>query len=121
MDRIIKWGTIAVIALAVFSFVVAAPAYTIASYHNENTYVIKVTDKETKTSDDSSKYLIFGDDEKGNAKVFENTDAIFARKFNSSDLYAEIEVGKTYEFKTVGFRIPFMSSYENIMTVKEAE
>ncbi|WP_375180701.1 hypothetical protein, partial [Enterococcus rotai] len=115
MERLIKWVTIAVIALFVFVFVVAAPAYTIASYHNENTYVIKVTDKETKTSDDSSKYLIFGDDEKGNAKVFENTDAIFARKFNSSDLYAEIEIGKTYEFKTVGFRIPFMSSYENIM------
>ncbi|WHM14867.1 hypothetical protein [Bacillus velezensis] len=51
MDRIIKWGTIAVIALFVFVFVVAAPAYTIASYHNENTYVIKVTDKETKTVD----------------------------------------------------------------------
>ena len=102
MDRIIKWGTITVIALFVFVFVVGAPAYTIASYHNENTYVIKVTDKETKTSKDSSKYLIFGDDEKGNAKVFENT-----------------EIGKTYEFKTIGFRIPFMSSYENIMTVKE--
>ncbi len=49
MERLIKWVTIAVIALFVFVFVVAAPAYTIASYHNENTYVIKVTDKETKT------------------------------------------------------------------------
>ncbi|MCR9040818.1 hypothetical protein QRX25_14855 [Bacillus sp. L381] len=120
MNRFLAWGTITVIALAVFAFVVAAPVYTIVSYHNENTYVIKVTDKETKTSGDSSKYLIFGDDDKGNAKVFENTDAIFARKFNSSDLYAEIEIGKTYEFKTIGFRIPFMSSYENIMTIKEA-
>ncbi|MBW7977988.1 DUF1523 family protein [Bacillus velezensis] len=119
MDRLLVWGTIAVIALVGFAFVVVAPVYTIASYHNENTYEIKVTDKETKTSGDSSKYLIFGDDEKGTAKVFENTDAIFARKFNSSDLYAEIEVGKTYEFKTIGFRNPFMSSYENIMTVKE--
>ncbi|MEC1690320.1 hypothetical protein P9E05_02110 [Bacillus mojavensis] len=121
MDRLVKWGTITVIALAVVALVVVAPLFTIASYNNENTYEIKVTDKETKTTEDSSKYLIFGEDEKGNAKVFENTDALFARKFNSSDLYAEIEVGKTYEFKTIGFRVPFMSMYENIMTIKEAE
>ncbi|MEC3606683.1 hypothetical protein P9126_06685 [Bacillus glycinifermentans] len=121
MERLIKWGMIAVIAFAVIALVVVAPLFTIASYNNENTYVIKVTDKETKTSGDSSKYLIFGEDEEGNAKVFENTDALFARKFNSSDLYTEIEVGRTYEFKTIGFRVPFMSMYENIMTVKEAE
>ncbi len=30
MERLIKWVTIAVIALFVFVFVVAAPAYTIA-------------------------------------------------------------------------------------------
>lgn len=109
------------IALTLFTVVIVAPVYTIASYVNKNTYEIKVTEKETKNSQESSKYLIFGIDEEGNEKVFENTDALFARKFNSSDLYAKIEDGKTYEVKTIGYRIPFLSKYENIMTAEEAK
>lgn len=121
MGRLLDIGVVVWIAIVLFFVVIVAPVYTISSYVNKNSYEIKVTEKETKNSKESSKYLIFGIDEEGNEKVFENTDALFARKFNSSDLYAKISVGKTYEFKTIGFRIPFLSKYENIMTVKEAK
>jgi hypothetical protein len=61
----------------------------------------------------SSKYLIFTD--KG---VFENTDEWYYGKFDSSDLYNEIQAGKSYTCTTVGWRIEFWSSYRNIINCK---
>ncbi|MNC80987.1 hypothetical protein D3C75_1339710 [compost metagenome] len=53
--------------------------------------------------------------------TFENTDSLWETKFNSSDIYAELEVGKTYKFEVYGFRIAFWSKYENIVEVQEIE
>jgi hypothetical protein len=85
---------------------------------NDHTYTIEVTDKERVNYDDGGKYLIYGrtgDD----IIVIENTDSLLRGKFNSSDIYAKIEVGKTYEFTVVGYRIPILSNYENIINFKE--
>lgn len=85
---------------------------------NDHTYTIEVTDKERVNYDDGGKYLIYGhvgDD----TMVIENTDSLLRGKFNSSDVYAKIEVGKTYEFTVVGYRIPILSNYENIIDFKE--
>ena len=70
----------------------------------------RVTDKERIVNADTSKYLIFTD--KG---VFENTDDISVMKFNSSDFYAQIEVGNNYCFTVAGYRVPFLSMYQNII------
>lgn len=51
-------------------------------------------------------------------RVFENTDFVPTFKFNSSDIYAQLEVGKCYKIKTVGWRIHFLSTYENIIKIK---
>lgn len=58
-----------------------------------------------------SKYLIFADGE-----TFENTDSWLALKFNSSDVYGYIQKGQTCDFQVTGFRIPFFSSYRNILS-----
>jgi hypothetical protein len=78
--------------------------------------IFKVTDKNIKTSSDgdgnvSSKYLIFTD--KG---VFENTDAVFHAKWNSSDVYSQLSVGKSFKCKVYGFRVPLLSWYKNIVS-----
>lgn len=72
-----------------------------------------VTDKERITEDDSSKYLIFTDIE-----TFENTDTVFYWKFNSSDIYGKIKEGNTYTAKVVGFRLPAVSMYRNIVEIQ---
>lgn len=90
---------------------------TVAVYLNENTYNITVTDKETKKDGDTSRYIVFSETSNGEVKVFENTDAIFVGKFNSSDMQGRLKVGETYEVKTIGFRIPILSMYENIVEV----
>ena len=77
-----------------------------------------VTDKErvvTGSGDStSSKYLVFTDKE-----VFENTDCMVLFKFNSSDIYGALDVGKKYRAKVYGWRIPFLSSYRNIISVEK--
>lgn len=93
----------------------------IAGHFVTNEYVVKVTDKAVKNSKNSSKYLIFGELENGEVRVFQNTDSLIRGKFNSSDIYASIKVGKKYKFKVYGFRIPFLSKYENIINIKKVE
>ena len=80
-----------------------------------------VTDKGIKRSRDDDKYLVYTKDENGNSQVFEVTDNILAGRFNSSDIYAEIEIGKTYKFTVGGSRNQFMSWYPNIYSFEEVE
>jgi len=76
-------------------------------------YIIQDKERITTGSDKSieSKYLIFTDRE-----TFENTDSTLSLKFNSSDIYGAIPIGGTCDFKVTGIRIPFFSSYRNIIT-----
>jgi hypothetical protein len=85
------------------------------SLSNKNTYEAIVTDLIVKPGHNSSKYLIFATIS-NQVKVFENTDSILAWKFNSSDVQASIIKGKKYKFKVYGWRIPFCSFYENILS-----
>ena len=85
---------------------------------NDHTYVVEVTNKERVNYSDSGKYLIYGQED-NNTLVLKNTDSLLRGKFNSSDIYAELEIGTTYEFTVVGYRIPILSDYENIIEYKE--
>lgn len=77
---------------------------------------VRVTKTERVMYDKGHKYLIFTDIE-----VFENTDTMYYFKFKSSDIYSKLETGKEYTLKVYGWRIPFLSQYRNIVTVKEKE
>lgn len=65
------------------------------------------TDNEGRAS---SKYLIFTKNE-----TFENTDSLWGWKFNSSDVYGKIKEGQICTFKVVGWRLPLLSWYRNIL------
>lgn len=77
-----------------------------------------VVDKLVKTEQwgESAKgvYYILAETPNG-PEVFENTDSLFKLKFDSSDLYQKLEVGKTYKGKTTQFRCRFLSLYKNII------
>lgn len=91
---------------------------------NVHKYVITVTDKERiveYNNSTSSKYLVFGDNIKGESMVFENTDTLFHLKYNSSNIQGQLKIGRTYEVTVVGVRIPFLSMYENILDVTEID
>ncbi len=88
----------------------------IAGLGNKEVHTAIVTEKESIRSGDGNKYLIFTDGE-----VFQNTDNIFVGKWNSSDFYRDLKVEHKYEFNTIGFRIPFLSRYKNIVSFREVE
>lgn len=86
---------------------------------NRREITATVTDKEVKNKKEDSKYLVYTKDENGEIQVFEITDALFAWQFDSSDIYAGIEIGKTYLFDVGGSRNKFFSWYPNIYGYEE--
>lgn len=90
-------------------------------YFATKTYTATVTDKDIKNYNRSSKYLVFTKLEDGETRTFSIEDSLFKGRWDSSDAYAEIEIGKTYEIEVIGWRIPFLSQYENIMTFSTPE
>ena len=101
-----------IIIVAVFLFVGCGRSIDKAT--NEYKIIATVTDKGIKNSNDDSKYLVFTKTEDGEIMTLEVTDSFVAGRFNSSDVYAGIEIGKTYEFTVCGERNEFMSWYPNI-------
>jgi hypothetical protein len=76
--------------------------------------VATVEDKERVTTKEDSKYLIYTDKE-----TFKIVDELLVGNFSSSDLYGHIKRDKKYKFTVTGWRIPFFSSYRNIIKVEE--
>ena len=94
--------------------------HTIDRNSNEREVVGTVTEKTVKKIDTQDKYLIFvkieGEDE---IQVFEITDNWVEGKLNSSTIYGNIKVGKTYTFTIKGSRNEMLSWYPNISKVEK--
>ena len=113
-----KAGLVTLVVLAVIG---GCGACTGISHLDRETYRGTVTDKERVIQHRRSKYLIFTELEDNSVRVFQNTDSWLEWKFGSSDMYAGIKKGKMYDFKTYGWRVPFLSWYENIIDAKEVK
>lgn len=88
-------------------------------YLTRNKDIITINKTEVKRGKTSDKYLVFATNSEGEKIVLENTDSIAFLKFNSSDIQGDIEVGETYKIKTSGIRIPFFSTYKNIIDIEK--
>lgn len=114
-----------VFCAGVFILVIAALLATlyrpINKVSNRREVTATVTGKEVKNKEKDSKYLVYTKDNTGEVAVYEITDALFAGRFNSSDVYAGIEIGKTYKFEIGGSRIKILSWYPNIYEYTELE
>ena len=124
-----KSSKVKFIAVLVVVLLVAVLSEVIFSF-NDTEYTVTITDKDriTESSKDSdgnsntsSKYLVFADDENGNSIVFENTDCFIRWKFNSSNVQGQLKEGHTYKITVIGYRVPFLSWYQNIIKVEEVE
>ena len=109
--------------------IVGIVALFVNTTFNDTEYTATVTDKQriekfVKSENgivDQSYYLIFCKDNEGNYYEFKNEDSLIRGKLNSSTFYGKIEIGHTYRFKVVGYRIPWMSAYQNIIDFEEVE
>ena len=117
------------IKFSVVMFIVFAIIVTIAlvgffksctnNLGEERQVTATVTDKAVKRYNNKDKYLVYTKNTDGLVEVFEITDSFAFGRFNSSDVYGGIEVGKTYSFTVVGERSELFSIYPNIKEYNE--
>jgi hypothetical protein len=74
---------------------------------------ITIKEKWIKGITEGQIYLIGTENE-----VFANEDELMVFKFNSSDYWNNIEEGKKYKVEVIGWRIPFLSMYRNIIKLE---
>ena len=116
MRKKIVFAAVAILAL------IACIGSIILFNFNDHTVTVTVTDKERIAQNNDSRYLIYTTmKDTGETLVLENTDNLLRLKFNSSDLYAELEEGKTYDVTVVCIRLGIFSWYENIIRIKEIQ
>ena len=85
-------------------------------YHFGTKTTVKYQVKEKQAvGGENSKYLVYTED----GRVFRNSDSVWELKWNSSNVYAELEAGNCYRSEAWGLRIPFLSSYQNIDQANE--
>lgn len=84
--------------------------------HNVHNQTFTITDKQAVASGKSSKYLVFND-----KTTYEVADTWLHWRWDSSDVYGKLKVGKTYTATLQGWRIPFFSMYPNIIDPVEVE
>lgn len=87
----------------------------VATHHHERTNCHVTGKDRTSDSHGNSNMRVYTDN-CGNFKV---QDSMINGNFHSSDTYAEITIGKTYDFDTTGYRIPFFSQFPNILSATE--
>ena len=109
-------GVIIIVIICLFT----SCGHTIDRNSNKREVIGTVTEKTVKRIDTQDKYLIFvkieGEDE---IQVFEITDNWVKGKLNSSTIYGNIKVGKTYTFTIKGSRNEMLSWYPNISKVEK--
>lgn len=106
------------ILLTIISLVlVLVVGYSFLYYKTKETVNVTVKTKERisyyTNKQFHSKYMVYTETE-----VFECTDDFFMGKWNSSDVYNQLDAGKSYKVKVIGFRVPFLSMYRNILSVE---
>ena len=104
-----KKGLIGILLIIVIAVLLITYPVSYAFTSGEETITIK--DKWVKYHGNDAKYLVSSED----GQVFEITDSIIRWRFDSSNLYADIDVGNSYDIETQGWRFAFMSDYKNIL------
>lgn len=94
--------------------IVSIVAYPLALYGSEQQHEITIDEKWTKQHDDDMKYLVSDTD--GN--VYSIEDCIWLLKWDASSRYANIDEGKTYDVTLIGWRVPILSWYQNIVEIE---
>lgn len=113
-----------VIIIIVFMLVIGVVVCSVAgcvNYYSTKTYTATITDKNIKTQNGDSTYLIYTKLDNGETRVFSIEDSLIKFRWNSSDLYAELVTGKTYKLEVIGWRIHLLSDYENIINASEIQ
>lgn len=106
-----------IIGAIILGLIGAVIYFTTIEYQNEQTLEITIKDKYIKKYSDSDTYLVVSED----GETYKITDLLFKGKFNSTDLYNQLDIGKTYKITTTGIRLQYFSMYKNINKIEKVD
>ena len=106
-----------IVGIIILGIVGVAIYFGTVEYQNEETIEITVKDKYIKRSGKTDLYLIASEE----GETYKISDLFFKSKFNSTDLYNQLEIGKKYKVEVTGIRNQFLSMYKNINKIEEIE
>lgn len=100
------------IVIVLIIIIVGAIVLKIATigYSNKEVIAIEVKDKYIKRDNKSDVYMVVDSDN----NTYQISDLFWIGKFNSTDLYNELEIGQAYFIEITGIRNQFLSWYPNI-------
>jgi len=101
------------VSLVLIFVVVCLAIYTVwwLNWGSLDSITFTVKDKWVKYHNNEAKYLISSENE-----VFEDTDNALRWKWDSSDVYNYMDVGKVCSANVIGIRVPILSWYRNILS-----
>lgn len=99
----------AVVLLAIIGI-----SFGVMNAFHVNEVTCTVTDKDRTTKSEGGSDMRLYTEDCGTLSV---SDSLLDGHFSSSDTYASIEPGNTYNFTTRGFRIPILSMFPNVVEV----
>ncbi len=102
----------ACVGLVVVNLVFLFGASVAQSFVSEQTRTCTVTEKDRAAADNGESSMRIYTEECGVVQV---KDRLLRGQFDSADIYADIEPGKTYEMTTVGNRVPIFSWFPTIL------
>lgn len=106
-----NWGVGVLIAFVLIALCVGSCAGCYAlKKSTEEQVTFTVDEKERVQNGESSKYLVFSE----GGTVYEVTDDILYWRFDSSDVYNQLDPGGTYECTAFGWRWHLFSWYKNL-------
>lgn len=111
------WGCLGAVLAFLAVVIGLAVWFSVYEYGTETSAVFTVRQLDDQSSGSSHKYLIFTEvpGTTKPAEVFEDTDAWFHGKWNSSNLYSNLTAGSTYRCTVYGFRNGVLSSYRDLL------
>lgn len=111
MNRSSNYGIGAVIAVLIVAVVAVCAWGFYTTQLKTSTVTFTVASKERIAEEGGGKYLVFTTDD----EAFQVTDNILFGKTDSSNRYAALDEGTTYECTAVGVRFSLFSMYKNLI------
>ncbi|SRR5258706_16093447 len=108
---------IMVVVMLIIVVLVSLPK-AIVGWSTQRTFVGTVEKTQINHGDT---YFVISEKNDSEPLVYENKDAWFFLKWNSSDVLRDVNVGHTYLFHVYGWRVPLFSWYPNIVSAAEME
>lgn len=106
-----------VVGVIILGLVGVAIYFGTIEYQNEETIEIIVKDKYIKRSGETDLYLVVSN----SGDTYKIEDLLWKGKFNSTDLYNQLDVGNKYKITITGVRLQYFSMYKNINKIEKLE